>query len=245
MTLKAATAAAGPIYGLAVDSNLNVWGTGKNSAGTVQAFIWPKTSSTSFPYTAGSNVGQAFTGASAPFSVSLASNGTAYFPMDDELMSATYISSALNPNSAVASASAAAIPHRSQTDGSGRVFWTDLESTGNVNYYTSGLSPAVNSFLPCFTIPTVYPPTASTTYVCITSSNQTTQTAAYTPAFPRGMAIDSAGNIWYLADAGYGAIIETLGVASPTWPLLSYGHPGVKPQEGNQVLFRGLRIGNS
>ena len=223
LTYKNNTAPVGPVYGLAVDTSQNVWGTGQNNSGVVETVLWPKTTSTTTPYKASANYTATFSGASAPSFVAAGSGTTIYFPMNSELMSASYISSILNVNSAVASVSGAAIPHRSEVDGSGRVFWTDLESTGNVNYYTSTLSPSVSSFLPCFVVP------SQSGYICLTDSNQNKLTASYTPGYLRSMAIDSAGNIWYVADAGFGAIIETLGVATPTWPLLSYGHPGAKP----------------
>ena len=119
------SAATRAVSGLALDKSQNVWGAGFNGT-YADAFLWPKTSSTSAPYTPGGGATQAFTGKTGNFSVALNSGGTAYFPLDGALAQATYISSTLNTNASVASTSAA-VPQRSQVDGLGNVFWTDRE----------------------------------------------------------------------------------------------------------------------
>ena len=37
----------------------------------------------------------------------------------------------------------------------------------------------------------------------------------------RGMASDSSGAMWYVADSSDYKVVQTLGLAAPTWPLLS------------------------
>lgn len=209
----------GAVYGLAVDASQNVWGTGQNSSGVVGLFLWTKPSNPTNPYASTNSSATAFSNVSAPFSVSLNSAGKAYFPFNADLASATYISSTLNANSAVASASGSTVPDRSEADGAGNVFWTDRESTGQLYRYIPGASTPVTSFLPCFAFQD-----STGAFNCVTTSTGTN--AVYTPANLRGLAIDSAGDLWYAADAGYGAVIETLGVAAPTWPLLAYPRPG-------------------
>ena len=54
-------------------------------------------------------------------------------------------------------------------------------------------------------------------------------TTARTLLDPEGLQVDSAGDVW-VASLSSGLIVEVLGVAAPTWPLLAYGHPGVEPQ---------------
>ena len=168
----------------------------------------------------------------APFSVAINSSGLAYFPLDDAISSATYSSSnGLVAGGNGAAGTASAVPHRSQVDGAGNVFWTDLTTNGLLFEYTPPASGKMStgivvSFLPCFAYP------SGSTYDCITTANQNKNNSVYTPTDFRAVGIDSAGDVWYAADAGYGAVIETLGVAAPTWPLLSYGHPGCKPGTG-------------
>ena len=182
--------------------------------------MWPKTSSTAAPYTGNGGSTQAFTGKTGNFSVALNGTGTAYFPLDDTLAQATYISSVTNTNASLAT-TGAAVPHRSEVDGAGNVFWTDLEGAGLLWEYTPGATTPVTSLLPCFPYPT------TSGLVCLTTAGGTSN---YTPSNLRAMGIDSAGDVWYAADAGFGAVIETLGLAAPTWPLLSYGNPGTMPK---------------
>jgi hypothetical protein len=40
--------------------------------------------------------------------------------------------------------------------------------------------------------------------------------------------VDSTGSVW-VTSAGNGGILQFLGAASPTWPVLSYLKPGVMP----------------
>ncbi len=210
----------GATYGVAVDSGQNIWGAGLSSGGKAEAIRIAQTTAN------GGGISQAFT-ENTPFSVAFNSAGTAYFPVYQELASATYSGTTLTTNSAVATVTASGAPHRSEVDGAGNVFWTDLESSGQIYMYAptaASPAPAVIGILPCFTYP------AGSAFTCVTTSTANASNAVYTPANFRAVAIDSAGDLWCAADAGYGAVIETLGLAAPAWPLLSYGHPGVKPQ---------------
>ena len=216
---KSTSATYGAVSGLALDKSQNVWGAGISGT-AAGVFLWPKTSSTTAPYTSGAGSMTAFTGKTGSFSVALNGTGTAYFPLDDTLAQATYISSTLNTNASLET-TAAAVPHRSQVDGAGNVFWTDLENSGLLYEYTPGSTPQLMSMLPCFPYPT------ASGLVCLTTAGGTSN---YTPSDLRAMGIDSAGDVWYAADAGFGAVIETLGLAAPTWPLLAYGNPGTLPQ---------------
>lgn len=216
-----------PAYGVALDANQNVWAAGLSGTSPAYAIAWVNNATVAAPlYTAGGGASKAFTTAS-PFSVALNSAGTAYFPTAGQMNSATVSGGIVTAHANLAAAGNTTatdnLPHRSQVDGAGTVFWTDNESTGSLFFYNP-LSGAVTSILPCFAF--AY---GANSY-CITSSTATTLTAGYTPAYLRGLGIDSAGDVWYAADSNYGAVIETLGLAAPTWPLLAYGHPGVKPQ---------------
>ncbi len=232
--------ALGSVLGLAVDSGQNIWGAGANSTGNAMAaFLANSGGKSTATYTSGGGTTQAFS-TTAPFSVApgavtvTAGVTTAYnvfMPLYNQLSSASYATAGgtLSVGSSSA-ASTAAVPHRSQVDGAGSVFWTDLEGAGQLYRYTppaagSAMSTGtVVAILPCFAYPT------GSTFNCVTTSNATATTSVYTPANFRALAIDSAGNIWYAADAGYGAIIETIGTAAPTWPLIAYGHPAALPK---------------
>ena len=230
ISATSSSATRGQMISLAVDSNQNIWGAGLS--GTANAFLWPKTSSKSAPYTSGGGSTNAFT-QGTPFSLALNSAGKAYFPVNGAVASGTYISSTFNINTAEAvstntgesALATSKVPYRAQVDGLGNLFWSDNESTGLVYRYAPGsgsVAGTVSAFLPCFTVQ------AGSEYYWLSNNGSTGSTSV--AANFRGMSIDSAGDLWYVANAGYGALIETLGVAAPTWPLLSYGHPGVRPQ---------------
>lgn len=162
------------------------------------------------------------------FSLAFNGAGTGYVPLNGELDTAASSAGVITPNAnGTEGTSGSEVPHRSEVDGAGAVFWTDNEMSGLVYRYTPPSSGSLSSgqivsFLPCFPYPTT-----SMGIQCITTSNSN---SVYTPSNLRAMAIDSAGDIWYAADAGDGTVIETLGVAAPSWPQLSYGRPGVMPQ---------------
>ncbi|MES2390539.1 MAG: hypothetical protein V4555_02780 [Acidobacteriota bacterium] len=88
-------------------------------------------------------------------------------------------------------------------------------------------------FLPNFTSGTLYQysTTGNTTIIlapCYAAGGSKNCDAL--PAFhtPQNVRVDSTGALW-VSDPGTGRVVQVLGVASPTWPSLAYGHPGVKP----------------
>ena len=97
-------------------------------------------------------------------------------------------------------------------DGGSNLFWSDFETSGQIFWMQPANAPSVSSgtlisFFPC------YPLNGQ----CYSGAS----------SFLRGMAIDSSGSLWYLGDSTTGALIQTLGLAAPTYPLLSYARGGV------------------
>ena len=203
---------------IAVDPNGNVWGVTSSTTSTASAFY--------FPYGTASllaAVQTATLGATGGMSVAVSSNGEAYFPLNNELSSSSASGALLanvtaNTAGSITFSSGSAVPMGSAIDGSGKIFWTDFESAGQV-YMTvpttgSGTPTSATlaktstiAFQPCFIV--------SLQCHVSTSGN-----------YLRGMAIDSSGAMWYVADSSDYAVVQTLGLASPTWPLLSYAHAG-------------------
>lgn len=219
------------VTGLGLDSNQNVWGiTGGGSTVNSAAVMLPNTGSLTTPAYGTTGVSGTMQSLSSynGFGVALTNAGKAYFPLNTQIASGTFNSTAIaalgNPAMSTGSATnAAAVPHRSEVDGAGSVFWADNETAGLLYEYTplsNGNAGTLISLLPCFPFPT------TGGLQCITTNNSS---SAYTPTNLRGLAIDSAGDIWLAADAAYGTVIETLGLAAPTWPQLSYNYPGCKP----------------
>lgn len=100
-------------------------------------------------------------------------------------------------------------------DGASGLFWSDFEAAGQIfwmqpSHAPSVLSGTLISFFPC------YPLNGQ----CFSGSS----------SYLRGMAVDSSGALWYLGDSTSGAVIQTLGLGAPTYPLLSYAHGGVVVQ---------------
>ncbi len=127
----------------------------------------------------------------------------------------------------------------SAIDGGGTIWIPDPTTGGGAirPYYASLPTPTFGSFVGC------YPWGASSTTTTATST-VTTSTAsticnpglwnggnnAQRPSRgSRNMVIDSSGAMWIGAGGNFG-ISQILGVAAPTWPLLSYAKFGVLPQ---------------
>ena len=222
-----------PVVGLGIDASQNVWGVGGggpllNASGVVTATV--SASIATLPSGSSTAIAQPVNTYNA-FGLGINSAGTAFVPIMDQLNSAIFSSSQLsvwgNPTlsatNPVSAPNVAAAPHRTEVDGAGNVFWTDNEYSGLLYMYapsSSGNTGSLISLMPCFPYPT------AGGLQCITTNNSN---SVYTPTNLRALAIDSAGDVWYAADADYGTVIETLGLAAPTWPQLSYGHPGCKP----------------
>ncbi len=220
-----------PVAGLAIDNDQNIWGVSNPASGVSRSILVNNYGSTTSPTYSGSAVTLQKLGAGGGFSVALtpgtSTSGSAYFPISGET---DYITGSAGQNGSIAgvltaggttAAAASVHPNRSEVDGSGNVFWTDLESTGQLFMLTPSSSPTTTagstiSFLPC------YIGNDGSGYSCLGPSTF--------PANLRGMAIDSSGDVWMGVNSSYGALIEVLGLAAPTWPQLSYGNPGSAPK---------------
>ena len=96
-------------------------------------------------------------------------------------------------------------------DGSSNIHWTDFESSGQL----FKMVPGSDGLITDGTLTSVYP--------CFPLNNQCYGTSTNL----RGMAIDSSGAMWYVAVTSPGLVVQTLGFAANSWPLLSYAHAGV------------------
>ena len=144
-----------------------------------------------------------------------------YLPLNGELDTETGTGSGtVNPNGngSYTSASSTGVSYSNPLgvamDGAGALYWSDSATAGQIFRFAMSSSPSatngtLTSFLPCFPLKGV----------CDSAS----------VANLRGMAIDSSGAMWYLSDGATGRVIQTLGVATPTFPLLSYAHAGIVP----------------
>ena len=216
-----------PVTSIALDAGQNVWGV-SGGTGNSYAVVMPNTGTVLAPIYSllGSGVAKQSLGNYGGASLTFNASSFAYFPTHEQLDGASFASSALtaNGNGTLTVASSGA-PQRAETDGAGNVFWADSETSGLLYQYTPGASAGftngtLSTMLPCYPFP------SGSGSACVTITNSS---PVFTPTNLRSLAIDSGGDIWYLAAAGVGTVVETLGLAAPTWPQVAYGHPGCTP----------------
>jgi len=109
-------------------------------------------------------------------------------------------------------------PTYMEADGIGNVWIADWKNNAVVNFSNLGTQTAY-AYKPCLG--------GSTT--C--SSVFATSTASTSPA---SVSIDSTGSLWVpvpnpLSGAVSGSVVQIIGAAAPTWPLLSLGKQGIEP----------------
>lgn len=227
-TAAFATASVGvPVISLALDSGGNVWGV-SGGTGTSYAVVMPNSGTALMPAFSLAD-GGAVTGSlgnPGGFGMALNAASFAYFPTHQQLNGASFGSSTVTAGgNGTLAVNLSGAPQRAATDGAGNVYWSDSETSGLLYQYTPGAGAgfangALTSMLPC------YPYPSGSGSACVSTTNSS---PVFTPTNLRSIAIDSGGDVWYLAAAGVGTIVETLGMAAPAWPQLSFGHPGCAP----------------
>lgn len=211
---------------IAVDASQNIWSV-TSASGNASAVVWPNSTPTGTA-TYPANFSAQGLNSSAGFGVAANASGEVFFPLKGQLNDAIYSGSLTTNNlgtftAASGSSATYSVPNQAAVDGSGSVYWADTEASGQLFQFVPSSAGnmnqgTLNSILPCY-------PDVNSSYAC------------YVPAVANGrsMAVDSTGALWYVADATYygnpiGVLIQTFGLGSPTWPQLSYGHPGAIPQ---------------
>jgi hypothetical protein len=219
---------AGP-HTIAFDANQNVWTanfyppTANSSVG-----IFPNTGTAAAPVYGGTAITVPITGSSAN-ALALDASGNAWVPSANGytgstlntttsglyLVNPTYSTS--NPPT-VASAAVSAgspivdnalSPMYNSVDGSGNSWIPDNQSSTLVQYVPA--TGVTTSFSPC------YAP----------SGAQTCTTKIFSQ--PAKTVEDSTGSVW-ISSVMNNTVVQLIGTASPTWPQLSLGAPGVMPQ---------------
>ena len=203
---------------LFIDSKQNVFGVTSGTSANAQFYV----------YGYGSlGVGATLTtkALSAPggFGIAMTSTDEAYLPLNGTLNSANATANGnvatitTNANSqgiytgTSSTGSKFTNPGDAVIDGAGNIHWTDYESTGQLFKMVPGSDGKITDG----TLTSVSP--------CFPLNNQCYGTSTNL----RGMAIDSSGSIWYVAVTSPGIVVQTLGLAANSWPLLSYAHAAV------------------
>lgn len=144
--------------------------------------------------------------------------GQAYFPLVGEVDSASGTTNSLASGTAGTDTglTASTAPTGAAIDSAGTLFWSNnasaglvfqlTQSTGNGDSSSTSLTGGhLLSFAPCFVV----------AQKCHTQP---------TGNYLHGMAIDSSGAMWYVSNSIDYMVVQTLGLAAPSWPLLAYAH---------------------
>lgn len=223
---------------VALDSGQNVWAVQTSAAGTAGTYLYIPAGSaagTAITGTLPTNTGSASYGTqSVEVAAKTINNSTGAISQGiymDESGSYSYIQPTYNSSDVVTgitsavgvTVAAATNPGWGEVDGDGTHWYPGSIQT----VYGTTNASQFSAVTPC------YAPNGATT--CATTS-ATTNPA---PQYPKQVVVDAAGSMWIAfgsstvggatTPAG-GALVQVVGTASPTWPQLSYGVPGSRPQ---------------
>jgi hypothetical protein len=210
----------GKVMGIAVDPLQNIWIGGGSGIAVLQ-----NSSTTSTPAYAGTNPtatisgasvdGFAFIGSSSSYQAYVPSYYTSGTPITG--YGVEEVTPAISTNSVTGLTASGTLetgnlingPQSAQADGSGTVWLADGNSNSVISVTPSSpTAAAIYRLMPCFT------------------NGGTTCTNTFTGQ-PQTLSIDSTGSIW-VADGNVssttaGNVVQIIGSAAPTWPLLSLG----------------------
>lgn len=183
------------------------------TSGAAQVFLFPYASSS-----LATTLHTVSLGASGGYGITMSQSDVAYMPLSKEFDTETgYSNGQMAANGAgtfsdMSDTNATyTAPMGVQMDGAGHLFWPDFVNLGQVFWMQPSDPQAISSG------------TLTSFYPCLPKAGQC---AAETASYLRGMAIDSAGSMWYLADNANGMLVQTLGMAAPTYPLTAYARAG-------------------
>ena len=203
---------------LAIDPNQNVW-----SAASTTVYVVENNGTVAAPTYTNASVASGTSGGSPATGLSFVPNGGSYQayasaynttpglqPFVPTFDTNTIGVSSITPGTLVQPASETGSLN-SRADGAGTIWLADTNSVSLQQFLPS--TGAAYKLLPCI-------------------GGSTTCTPAFAlPAKPQAVSIDSTGSIWVASAASGstattatpGTIVEIIGAASPTWPLLSLG----------------------
>lgn len=211
-----------PSKRLFVDYHQNVLGVSSNTDPLGTLLNLSSTQVYQFAYGSSNNAATlryATLSATGGFDIAMSNSDVAYVPVTKQLNTQTGLANgqvqANGAGSYTGASSTGATynaPMGVAMDGAGNLFWTEFAALGQIFKFVPTTAGSVTSgslwsFAPC--------------------DSQGGQCNGASATYLRGMALDSSGAMWCVADGATGAVIQTLGYAAPTYPLLSYAHGGV------------------
>jgi hypothetical protein len=218
--------------GLQVDPNQNVWATAGPGSPTTDVTVLQNTGTVAAPvYTSGTNASGAtsvgpvggITFAGSPYEAFIAGDNTTpgVQPWTPTFGSGVNVSSISSGTLSIAGSLTGA--DQLEADSTGALFVTNYNnSTLDTMFFATGYGSATGyKWSPCVAA------TLNAT-TCTALFNSTTQNK------PQWVAIDSTGSVWFgdggtSTDTTGGALMQVIGAAAPTWPLLSLGQQNQMP----------------
>jgi hypothetical protein len=223
-------------YILSIDTNQNIWSNnpGPDSVSPAvntqasAAFVFANQTATATASYANTDIyyatltanGVKSTGDNSISGVAVDSSGNAWFPTIDTLYKYTPALTAsviTGIGTQTSYTTTVANPGTPNFDGTGTLWFPSYDASSTVNYSVAG---TVTTLTPCYA--------ASGATSC-----------DYThAAFGTDAQVDSTGAVWVALYGNQAAVspvtpnaglLEIIGTAAPTWPQLSWGHPGAKP----------------
>ena len=227
-------------YGLTIDANQNVWIAPYFNGGTLAAVL-PNLSVGTVSAPAYASSGTVGTPVSAtlngsfpkPYGMVIDASGNAWYGISgfgsvttaglEEVVPNSFTApiASLTSGSLISSATLGAkATNMPAIDGAGSVYLSDTSGGGSLGLHVYSTTTANAG-----TSSNVLSPASG--YLGCSLSGTDTTCSDYSVYSPRQAAIDSTGSVWTAMTSG--GFSQLIGLAAPTWPLLSVGKPGLSP----------------
>ena len=221
------SAANGP-YGVTVDANQNIWLSGEYSTGNTDSVLPNLNAGTANAPSYGGLLSATLNSGTTPYGVAVDASGNVWSPtvagtvaLNEIVPTLTsgVITSIASPSSYTTAGMSSS--RYDEVDGGGIVWIAENTNKGIIGFNTANLTFVTGStsgLKPCLVV------VGTGTYACGAEG-----TSAGAISGVRTVAVASDGSIW-TPSSTYGTVVQIIGTATPTWPLLSMGKPATKPQ---------------
>lgn len=215
-----------------IDPNMNVWVGNVVTSGNGTLYVLPNTSP-STPNTPTYNTNPGYLSATLPSSsdggIALDASGNVWAGSSDNVSEYTPTTSSgvvTAFGSPANTTTAASKPYPGEVDGGGVYWYGSYTSSGDIYFQLTPASPLYSSSTASHNTNDIQP--------CYLPAGASTCSSTIASGDPRVLQVDSSGALWDASEQSssfnQGFVVQVLGIASPTWPQMSYGVFGTKPQ---------------
>jgi len=220
-----ATAASTYAYQPVIDASNNIWANGYKSASVATPFVFPYTAAQTGPPAVA-----AYNAAEVEPSPAVASTGVTNYGLTVDSSGNGWITTTTDIFKLTASGSGSSLAISAgpaivtsggslrflNIDGNNTLWTVDNNGAGSsvLGYTTTATTPTAFVLKPCVALIASTCPAISATTLGVDG--------------PRVAQVDSTGSIWVVSSSN-GNVLQVLGAAAPTWPLLSDLKPGILP----------------